>query len=302
MKGLGFNEEQIKQVEALTPEQMTAWAAKQDDPENLKLFNPGELVKTVQEGMKNVLSNDATFLANIPKDKINPTILKEIEKGQYARFQNELIEVATKKLGLEDKELTEEDRKSIKGLAEKMAVTYLTKKGNVEGLKEMQGKLSETMQAMEALKTSNAETLQKELEKVNGSHSAKLIKILTKVELAGLPDVQLTVGPSFISDAVLTALSSKYAVVLSEDGESLDIKQKDNPKLDVLGSNGKKIGFQEALKEIVITNKLGAEVKADPNDPLKKRKVVIGGGGSGDDDDVNDVVDSHIMKKIEANK
>lgn len=287
MKGLGFNDEQIQSIETMTPEQ-------------LKEFKPDELVTTVQTSLKNVLQNDPAFLAAIPKEKINPAILKEIEKGQYARFQNELVEVATKKLGLDDKDLTDEDKKSIKGLAEKMANVYLSKKGNVEGLKEMQTKYSEAMQSLETLKEQNTQNLTKELEKVNGQHTAKLIKTLTKVELASLSDVTLSVGANFISDPVLSALSAKYAVVIDAN-DNLDIKQKANPELEVLDSAGKKITFAQALKSVVLDNKLGVEAKTeDPNDPTKKKKVIIGGGG-GAGGGTEAPVASYITDKINAN-
>ena len=296
MKGLGFSDEQIQAVESLTPEQMKSW--KPDDPEALKVFNPNELVTHVQTGLKNVLSNDPEFLKNIPEDKINPDILKKIEKGQYARFQNELVEVATKKLGLEDKELTEEDRKSIKGLAEKMAVTYLSKKGNVQGLQEMQTKLSEALQNLESMKAQHTENLKTELEKVNGANTAKLIKTLTKVELSGLDGVKLAVGANFIADPVLSSLSSKYAIVLDEN-DNLDLKQKANPQLDVLDGTGKKMTFQQALRNAVIENKLGTEEKEEGKD--EKRKKIIVGGGDGGGDGKTELVPSYIADKINAN-
>lgn len=281
---LGLPKEQIDALEALTPETMKEW-------------KPDDMVSAVQTNVKNTLSNDATFLASIPKEKISPAILKEIEKGQYARFQNELVEVATKKLGLEDKDLTEDDRKSIKGLAEKMATSYLAKNGKGEGLKDMQTKLSEALQGLETLKTQHTENLKTELEKINGANTAKLIKTLAKVELQGLENVKLAVAAGFISDPALAALSSKYAVVMDAN-DNLDIKQKDNVALDVLDKGGKKITFSQALKEVVIEHKLGSEVVADPLDP-KKKKIIVDGGGDGGEGGFQ--VPSYIAEKINSN-
>lgn len=297
MKGLGFTDADIQAIEALTPDQMKAWKA--DDPEQLKVFDPAKLVTTAKTGMKTALSNDAEFLAAIPEDKINKDILKKIESGQYARFQNELIEVATKQLGLEDKELTADDRKSIKGLANKMANLYLTKKGNVEGLQKMQQEKAEALQALEEMKTQQPELLKKEIEKVTGANTMKIIKTLTKVELMGLEDVRLGVAPQFISEPALNALNSKYTVVL-DDNDNLDLKQKANPALDVMDDKGKKITFAAALKTVVLENKLGAEIKEDEKEKLKKKKLLIEGGGG--DDETPVVVDTHIQKKIDANK
>lgn len=288
LKGLGYNDEQIKAVEEMTPEQLKEW-------------KPDELITAAQTNMKNVLSNDATFLGSIPEDKINKDILKKIESGQYARFQNELIEVATKKLGLDDKEvLTAEDRKSIKAMTAKIAEAYAVKTGNVDGLKKMQTELSEAQQSLERMKGEHETNLKTELEKVNGTNSAKFIKMLTKVELAGLDDVQLSVAAGFISDPVLQAMSSKYTIVLDAN-DNLDIKQKDNANLDVLDKGGKKISFKAAMREEVLTNKLGVEIKEDPKNPGGKKKVVIDEGGNGGAGGGDKGVPSYIQDKIDNN-
>lgn len=294
MKGLGFTDDQINTVETMTPEQ-------------LKEFKPDDLITGVQTNMKNVLSNDPAFLSSIPEDKIDKGILKKIESGQYARFQNELIEVATKKLGLEDKDLTADDRKSIKGLAEKMATVYLAKKGNVEGLQAMQKELAEAKQGLETLKGEHETNLTKALEETNGKNTAKLIRTLAKVELQDLPGVKLLVGAKMITEPVLAALNSKYTVVLNDD-DSFDLKQKTNPALDVLDKAGKKVSFIQAMKEVVLENKLGTEIKegeeGEEIDPTtgkpKKKKIIIdeGGGGGGG---TETVIPAHIQAKINAN-
>lgn len=294
MKGLGLDDEQIKAVEALTPDQLKDWKA--DDPEKLKIFNPGELVTKIQTGMKNVLTNDPAFLSSIPEDKLPKDVLKKIESGQYTRFQNELEEVATKKLGLDPNDLTAEDKKSIKGLTEKIALAYLKKNNGTEGLTKMQGELSKALEAVETMKTVHADTLKKEIEAVNGKNTMKLVKTLTKVELQGLDDVDLAVAANYVSDPVLATLNEKYAIVLDAN-DNLDLKQKEQPALDVLDKTGKKITFQQALKETVIAMKLGTQTKVDPDNPKGKKKVIIEGGG-GDAGVVE--LPEHIKNKIDA--
>lgn len=286
LTALGVPKESIDALEGLKPEQLKDW-------------KPDELVTAIQTPIQTKLSNDANFLASIPKDKINPTILKEIEKGQYARFQNELVDVATKKLGLEDKELTEEDRKSIKGLAEKMAVLYLGKKGNVEGLQKMQQELAEARQALENVKTEHTANLTKELEKVNGANSAKLIKTLIKVGLKDLDGVDLPVAAGFISEPVLALMNSKYSIVLDAN-DNLDIKQKDNVALDVIDKAGKKVTFMDALKETVLTNKLGVEKKQEGGGGPRS-VIVKPGGGEGGEGGSGELVPSYIANKINKN-
>jgi len=299
MKGLGISDDEIKAIEALTPDQMKAWAEKPTDPESLKIFDPSKYVGNVQTGIKTKLSNDPEFLKTIPEDKIDPAILKKYESGQYARFQNELVEVATKKLGLEDKDLTADDRKSIKVLAEKIAVSYLSKNTKDGSLKEMQTQLQTALQSVETMKTEHTTNLTKALEETNGKHTAKLIKTLTKVELASIDGITLSVGASFISDPVLSALTAKYAVVL-DDNDNLVLKQKENPKLDVIDTAGKTVTFQQALKETVVANKLGVVKAADDKDKDKdkdKRNKIIIGGGDGGGGEI-DLVPSYIADKI----
>lgn len=285
LKGLGFNDEQIKTVEEMTPEQLKEWKA-------------DELITAGQTHMKGILSNDATFLASIPEDKINPETLKKIEKGQYARFQNELEEVAIKKLGLDPNDLSADDKKSIKGYAEKMANVYLTKKGNVDGLKKMQEEVSEARQSLEKMKGEHETNLKTELEKVNGANSARLIRTLTKVELSDLDDVQLSVAAAYISDPALKELSSKYTVILDAD-DNLDLKQKENAALDVMDKGGKKVTFKQALREVIISKKLGTEIKDDGKGGGggKKKVIIDGDGGNGGDGEAK-VVASYIADKI----
>lgn len=296
-KGLGLPDEAITAIEALTPEQMKAW--KPEDPESLKVFDPNKYTADVQTVMKNTLSNDPTFLSSIPEDKINKDTLKKYESGQYARFQNELVEVATKTLGLEDKELTLEDRKSIKKLTEKIAVTYLAKKGGAQGLVEMQAKLSEALASAEAMKEEHTKNLTTELEKVNGSNTAKLIKTLARVELSSLDDINLSVAASYITDPVLSELNTLYTVVLDAN-DNLDIKQKAHPTLDVLDTGGKKLPISAAIRKIVLDKKLGSEKKEGDDKTNPKKKIIIGGGEDGGGEDVKEIP-SYIADKINAN-
>lgn len=286
MKGLGYSDEQIKSIEEMKPE-------------DAETFKPEEMVTVVQNNLKTKFSNDPEFLATIPEDKLPKTLLKKIESGQYARFQNELVEVATKQLGLEDKELTDEDRKSIKGLALKIATTHLQKKGGAEGLQKMQTELSAALQSVETLKDQHKTNLTEELAKVNGTHNAKLIRVLAKVELQGLDDISLAVPANIISDPALQALGEKYLVVLDAN-ENLDIKQKDNPALDVIDKAGKKVTFNQALKEVVLEKKLGT-VKEEEKDPKNgKKKVIIDGGGDGKEGVVE--VPDYIKNKMVEEK
>lgn len=293
--GLGLSPEDAKAIDDMTPEQ-------------LKDFTGADYVGKVKTGLETALLNDNNFLAKIPEDKVSPDIRKKIESGQYARFMNEITEVAKKKLGLEDKDfedLSEADKKSLKTMVEKVAVKYVDKKGNVAGLQKMQTDLSAATEALEKKDTEWQEKLTKELEKNNGVANTKLIKTITKVELASLENVKLSVAPGYLVDPVLADLQSKYnAVIVLDEQDNPHLKQKANPALDVMVDN-KVLPFATALKTVVLEKKLGVDSTKEQDDPTKTRKkVVVGGGGnSGEGGEGGDVitVPDYIQNKIDKN-
>lgn len=280
MQGLGVPQDQIDKVEKLTPDELKDW-------------KPDEITNLVKGTMKSGFLNDQEFLNSIPDDKIPEGTRKKLEAGQYARFQNEIIDTAKKQLGLEDtdlSDLTEEDKKSIKKTVAKVAEKYLTKKGNVAGLAEMQQQLKKAVDDLTQKDTAWQEKLNTELEKVNGSNSARMIKNLTKAGLATLEGVEYPVAVHFLVDPILNSLQSKYSIVLGPNDE-LQIMQKANPALEVLVDN-KTLTFADALKAEVIAQKAG-KLKEEKKDPPGPTRVTVNDDEGG--------VPSYIKDKIDAN-
>lgn len=285
---LGLSAEEVKAINDI-------------DPTKIADFKADEYSTKVAGAFKTKLSNDPDFLNSIPEDKIPATILKKIESGQYARYQNELEEVAIKKLGLDANDLTAEDKKSIKGFVEKIATTYLTKKGNVQGLQDMQKQLADAQKQLEDNETAHNTKLTAELEKANGMNTAKIIRLQTAFELIGLDKIALSVPASYITEPVLAKLNNLYTVVLNAD-DTLAIKQKANPALDVM-EGSKVLTFKDVLRKIVIADKLGVETTEDDGGGTRKRKVVVGAGGDGGGGggEENDLIPSYIKDKVDAN-
>jgi hypothetical protein len=288
LTALGLPEDKITALSALKDDQLTDW-------------KPDEFVTEIRNAQKTGLLNDADFLNSIPEDKVPDATKKKIESGQYARFQNELIEVATKQLGLEDKELTVEDRKSIKGLAKKMAETYLTKKGNVDGLQQMQRDLTDMTAKLEAKDTEWQTTLDNKLKENNGTANTKLLKVLTRSELADLDNIKLNVPAAYVTDPLLAKLSAKYALVL-DDNDDIQLMQKANPALKATDTANKPLVFKQELRKLVLEEKVGVEVKADEGDGKSKKKTVtVGGGEGGEEGQTTLAIPSYIQKNIDAN-
>jgi hypothetical protein len=288
MQGIGLSQEQIDAVEKLPADQLKDWKA--DD-----------LVTAAKGNFKNQFLNDPEFLNSIPEDKVPEATKKKIESGQYARFQNEILETAKKNLGLEDKDLadmTDEEKKSIKKMVTKVAEKYLGKKGTTQGLQEMQQTVQKLTADLEKKDSDWEGKLNGELEKVNGAASSRMIKALTKVELSSLDKIKLNVPPAYITDPLLAKLQSKYTIVLS-DNDELDIKQKDNKNLDVL-ENNKKVTFSQALRKLVLEDKVGAEITDDEGEEGKKKKVIINKDGGGGNEPIE--LPGYIAQRVDNNK
>lgn len=267
LHSLGMPQDQIDALENMKPEE-------------LEQFKPDSYIQSVRDAQKTTLLNDNEFLGSIPDEKIPEATKKKIESGQYARFQNEILETAKKNLGLEETDLadmTEDERKSIKKMVTKIAEKHLGKKGNVQGLQDMQKQVQELTVKLEKKDTDWQEKLDGELNKVNGSSQNKLVKVLTKAELSSIEDVTLNVPASYVIEPVLAKLTEKYAVVIG-DNEELLLKQKANPQLDVM-ENGKILTFSQAVKNVVVAEKLGTakSEKVKEEEERKKRTILIKG-------------------------
>lgn len=288
MQGLGVPQEQIDLVEKM-------------EADKVKDFDTTELVNTVKGGFKTQFLNDAEFLNAIPEDKIPQATLKKVEAGQYGRFMNEMLSAAKTKLGLEDADLadlSEDDKKSLGKAFTKIATTHLNKKGGVEGAKKLQEQVSALTDQLAAKDTDWQAKLDTALQETGGKAGARIIKALTKSELATLDGVELVVPANYAISPVLAKLTAKYALVVN-DNDEIELKQKDSPALDAM-EGGKKITFTEALKKIVLEDKVGKERKAE--DSKEPRKKVIVGGGSETDGEEGIVMPDYISKKIAENE
>lgn len=294
-QGLGIPQDVIDQVEGVDAEAAKTWTP------------PAELNTAVRAALKGTLKddflNDADFLNSIPEDKVPEGVKKKIESGQYGRFMAEIMEVAKKQLGLEDTDLadmTEEEKKSLKKSVAKIAEKHLAKKGSVEGARDLQKQVSKLTEDLEAKDTQWQEKLDAKLKEVNGTANTKLIKALTRAELVALDGVQIAVNPAYITDPVLAKLTAQYTVTLDE-GDNLVLKSKADPNLDPM-EGGKKVTFRDALKAIVLAEKLGtAKDGGDGGEGgggSRKKTIMVGGEGTPGSFELP----ANIADKVKANQ
>lgn len=286
LQGLGVPQDQIEILEKV-------------EADKAKDYDATELVNLVKGNYKTSFLNDADFLNGIPEEKIPEETRKKFEKGQYARFQNEILSAAKTKLGLEDTDLadlTEEEKKSIQKMVVKIAEKHLGKKGSVQGAKDLQEQVSKLTGDLEKKDVDWQAKLDNELQAKEGKAGARIIKAETKSLLSSLDGVELTVPASYITDQLLAKITAKYLVVLDANDEP-QLKQKENPALDVM-EGGKKVSFADMLKKQVIEDKVGKAKEVEK--PGERKRVTVGAGEGGEESGVE--LASYITDKIAANQ
>ena len=295
-------EQHVKTFKALGLDDATIDSIEKMEADKVKDWDPSEIQTKVKDGYKTQLMNDDEFLKAIPEERFPADLKKKIETGQATRFQNEMKEVAMKKLGLEDKDF--EDLKPgqkdsvIKAMVEHIATKHLAKKGNVEGLQKMQEDLRKMTEDLEKKDSDWQAKLDTELEKVNGASSSRLVKAVTRAEIATLDDVDVTVPASYITDQLLARLQAKYTIVL-DDNDEPQLRQKGNKELKVMDGS-KEVTFRDALKAQIIADKLGTERKEEGGGGGTggKKRVVVGGEH---EEEVEGDVPEYIKAKMEKN-
>lgn len=233
-----------------------------------------------------VLADPKTYEGLTP-EKLPEATRKTIESGQYARFINELAEVATKELGLkEGEDFTPEDKTKLKSFAKKVASVYAGKTAGSADLKKLQQDL---LDATEGLNKKDEEWKKKyddDIDTTKKAGESKLVKLAFTREVADLPG--LLVKPSLISDALFVAVSKAYTVAMDPDTLEFKVTQKDNPTLDAI-HEGKKLDFKGALALVAKGEKLLDDKKTTP--PPPPRTVTVDGSDT--------PIASYIQEKID---
>lgn len=285
LQGIGVDQSIIDEVENLPEDKVGEWS-------------PDKATGAIRSAVETVLLNDNSFLSKLTPEKIPAEVRKQIEAGQLTRFEREIMEVAKKDLGLEDKDFSDMTRGEkdsiVKTMVRHAANKHLAKKGNVEGLREMQGQLSDMTKQLEEKDTNWETKLNTELDKVNGAANTKVIKAVTRAALATMDGVALNVPPSYITDPILAKLQNNYTIVLDGNDEP-QLMDKKNPNLAAM-ANGKVITFAEALRKQVLEDKVGSEKKEEDDKGGGKRTVIIGSGGK--TVDVGEIVPDYIRDKV----
>lgn len=264
LTGLGLPADQVEAIKGVTAE-------------TLKDFKAENFVTPIRTNLETTFLNDPTFLSKITKEKIPEAVRKDIESGQYGRFMNEYKDYATKTLGLDLSDLTPEEQKSLKGVAEKVTTKYAGKLGTPEALKTVQAELQKALGDNAAKDSTHAETLKTTVAQTEANYQGLLTKLLTQTQLAGI-EGGLVVPAEMVADSILEMARQQYTLKL--EGTQIVIKRKDNPELDAVNSDGTKVTFNQVIKAIATEKQLvkkATETKTEEEGRVTATTVEVNG-------------------------
>lgn len=287
LAALGVSADTIKKLNELTPEQ-------------LKDFKADELAMPVTQSYETRFLNDNNFLKKLQIEKLPESILKTIEGNQYGRFMTELKEVAEKELGLKIDTFSEDEQKSLKKFFRKANADYVQlKAGDKTTLTELQKQLSNALRDKEQVETDAQKRITDAVQLEKNRLNSSIEKLSMKSHLSSLHQngFELKVNPDYIVDAVIGKMKSKYAINVGDDF-TIDIKQKDNPQLDILNKSGQKVTFDEALLEVLNADKMVTKIEQQQGNGQEQQPVKIKIGGDGKS---TTELPSYISKNIQAN-
>lgn len=277
LKAFGLSATQIDALENMTADQLAT--LKVDD-----------YVTPVKAAFQNQFLNDETFLEGIPEEKTSKAVKKNIEKSQYARFMNEMKDIA-KELQIDFADLSADDLKSIKGFYRETFKKGLSKAGNTQAMVELQDKLSQALGEKTTLEAGVDKKVADAVAAEGQKYLTRLEKSAITTKLAGIKG--LTVKPDYISDRVLGRVREKYEPVFDVETMSFKLMQKGNTALDVLKSDGSKMAFDEAVMDILKADELWKEPVVVKDKEIKTEKIRVDG------DLTKPVIPDYIQRNID---
>lgn len=245
--------------------------------ETLKDFKAANFVTPIKTSLETSFLNDPAFLSKITKEKIPDAVRKDIESGQYGRFMNEFKDYATKGLGLDLTDLTPEEEKSLKKVAEKVTTKYAGKLGTPEALKTVQAELSKVMGENAVKDQTHAEALKTTVANTKAEYTGLFTKLLTQTNLAGI-EGGLVAPAEMLADSILAIAQGEYNLKL--EGTEVVVKRKENAELDAVNTDGTKKTFKQILTEIATAKGLVKKVeptKTKEEEGILKTTVEVNG-------------------------
>lgn len=215
--------------------------------DTLKDFKKEDFLAPIKTNLETSFLNDPNFLSKITREKVPEVVRKDIESGQYGRFMNEFKDYATKTLGLDLADLTPDEEKSLRKVAEKVTTKYAGKLGTPEALKTVQAELQKALADNTTKDSTHAETLKTTVAATEAKYTSLFTKLLAQTQLANI-EGGLVAPAEMLTDSVLELAKAQYT--LKNEGTEVVVKRKDNPELDAVNTDGTKVTFSQIIKDI----------------------------------------------------
>ena len=212
-----------------------------------------QAVTAVRSNFQTQFLNDDSFLEAIPEEKTSKTVKKNIESAQYARFMNEGKDVA-REFGIDTSDLSPDEQKSLKAWQRAVITKARSTGATPETIRELQDKLSQALGEKAAIETSVEKKLQDAETNAAKKYGAKLERAAAISELTGIKGI--TAKPDYIVDRLLTKVKDRFTPVFNPETMNFEIKQKSNPQLDALKSDGKHYTFSEIAIDVLKEDEL----------------------------------------------
>lgn len=279
VKATGLPDDQVKALNEL--------------PDDAPDFKPDTYVAAIRTNVETQVKNDPKFYEGINKENLPKDFLKTLETEQYGRAASIVRSNMLKAVGLSEKDFSElgEEGKKI----DIFTPAFVKKLGEGKvGSKELQDKLIEANNKIQELETGLPAIEKKHAD----AAEAKIAEYqITGSVMATLSAVQGLKAPAkYLTGNIVSQLKGKYA--LKVDGDTVVLRQKDNPDLKILFDNGtKELTLAGAIEQILTADDL-VDKKKTTTTTTTTTKVETGAGGLKISGNVND----KIAKRLEEDK
>lgn len=238
LKATGLPEDQIKALQEL--------------PDETKDFKPDPYITPIYTATETRIKNDPKFYEGLNKENLPKEFLQKLNAENYGQTAATVRHHMLRAVGMTEKDFSDlgEDFKKM----EVFTPAFIKKmsEGKV-GDKELQAKLIEANQEIEALKAKTPE-IEKQL---NEKFEQKVQEFaINGAIVTALSSVQgLKVPVKFLDEKITAILKAKYALV-NENGV-VEVRQKDKPTLKALTANNtKELSLSEAIQQVLEAEQL----------------------------------------------
>lgn len=237
-------------------------------------YSIDDISSSLKSNISSQLKNSSEFWNELDEKNIPPAFMKKIESQQYGRAANIVRQNLLKGLGMSEKDFADlgEDAKKIEVFSKELSKRLASGKVNDQTI---QKELIEAREKIEELENSIPGIREEVSKKIIDEYNNEKINliILSELSLVG----GLKVPPKYIADKISDTLKNEYHINLN--GNSAELRQKENPQLKVLAGS-KEVTLRDAIVNFLKNDSLIEESGSGSGNPPGKGRVTLEVGGS----------------------